>query len=123
LIESKNAPILSSLTPRQKLHRRLTALFFILIVVIVISGVWLFLNLHPETLRYAAHSSPEYKAGKLKVALLVCGMIACVLLSAGLMIVAWLEFREIQRKELVARRDIWREIADQSRGSRSNGGT
>jgi len=119
MLEDKEPPILSILTPRQRLHRRLTVIFLILICAIGAVGAWIFLTLHPESLRSNGPNSPdEIRAVKVKVTLLVCGIISCVLLATGLIVVAWLEFREIQRKALIARRDVWREIAGTSRGSR-----
>ncbi len=115
MLEDKEPPILNVLTPQQILHRRLTVIFLGLICGIIAIGVWIFLNLHPESLRQQGSlSSEEIQAVKVKVTTLVCGLIACVLLASGLLVIAWLEFREIQRKALVARRDVWREIAGQS---------
>jgi uncharacterized metal-binding protein len=121
MLEDKEPPILNFLTPRQVLHRRLTVIFLFLICAIIAVGVWIFLNLNPESLRHSLSRS-ELQAAKVKVTALVAGMIACVLLASGLIVIAWLEFREIQRKALLARRDIWREIADQSRDSRDKQG-
>ena len=101
-------PISFPLTPRQRRHRMITV--FLLSVI----GIMLFVGVrHPFfDLRIHAPLTPVVRKALAAKGIMIMGYwTVCFLLAMGLIVVAWLEYREIQRKLLTVRRDIWREIA------------
>ena len=99
------------LTPRQRRHRMITVILLIVIGVMIAIGVT-----QPFfDLRIHGPLTPVVRKAVAAKGIMIMGYwTVCFLFAVGLLIVAWLEYREIQRKLLVARRDVWRELAGRS---------
>lgn len=118
------APARLPLTPRQIRLRYLTVILLGIIVLMI--GVGMshpFFHMKPPAAlmqRPPTLPASELRAVKQAFAakLLLVGLYwaACVLLTLLLPVFAWLYTREIHLQELVARRDIWREVAGGKRG-------
>ena len=100
------------LTPRQRTLRIVT-----LVLLLVIAAMIAFGMTHP----FFHLPRPAYMTPTLRKALAVRGLMilvywtACLLLTCGLFLVAWLDLREVRLKMLMVRRDIWREMAGRPR--------
>jgi len=119
-----------ALTPRQKRLRVATALLLGLIVVMVGMGI-----MHPFFRSVAAPDviervrreiqaermagsapkpySPERRAVIVKLIVLYSYWTLCFLMALSLVVVAWLDLREVRRKLLMARRDMWKETVEE----------
>lgn len=118
---SEPSAILTQLTPSQRRRRVWTFVFLATICAMILIG-----RFHP----FFKFARPEHLTRAAQKALAVKGMMVmgywtvCFLLAITLLLLAWMEIREVQRKALIARRDVWRDIADKTRGggsSSSNG--
>lgn len=107
------------LTPRQIRLRYLTLIVVGVIILMIVAGVLhpFFRMTPPAALTDRVHPLPAPELRVIRRAfaakLLVIGLYwaACMLLTLLLPIFAWLYTREIHLQELMARRDIWREVA------------
>lgn len=124
-----------ALTPRQRRLRVITALLLILIVGMVGTGILhpFFRSLAPpealEKVRQERMAeqqarqsgvppppmSPQRRAVTVKLIFLYFYWTLCFLLALSLVVVAWLDLREVRRKLLTARRDLWKETVEEMR--------
>lgn len=124
-----------ALTPRQRRLRVITAVLLVLIVGMVGTGILhpFFRSLaSPEVLekvrqeRIAARQarqsglppsplSAQSRAVTVKLIFLYFYWTVCFLLALSLIIVAWLDLREVRRKLLAARRTLWKETVEEMR--------
>jgi hypothetical protein len=104
------------LTPRQKRLRRITAALLLFIAAQVAIGV-----LHPffRPVRPLQLTPTIERALKVKIIFIFGYWTLCLLLVMCLVLVAWMDLREVRRKFLVARRDIWKDILQQYRADRA----
>lgn len=106
---------LFTLTPRQRRLRVVTLLILVTIAVMII-----FAMTHP----FFRIQPPPTVTPAIRKALAVKGLMilgywtVCLALTMGLILVAWLDLREIRRKIVMAQRDIWKDIIEQSRKRR-----
>ena len=112
------APDPLALTPRQRRLRVLT----ILILAAVIGMIFVGLT-HPffRPGPPPAVMTPQIKKA-IQVKVLTIGFywISCTLLTTSLFVLAWLDLREVRRKLLYARRDMWKDILEQHRERRAD---
>ncbi|HXG23099.1 MAG TPA: hypothetical protein VNJ09_00985 [Chthonomonadales bacterium] len=106
---------LFTLTPRQRRLRVVTLLLLAAIAMMII-----FAMTHP----FFRFELPPTITPAIRKALAVKGLIilgywtVCLALTMGLILMAWLDLREIRRKIVMAQRDIWKDIIEQSRKRR-----
>ncbi len=113
------------LTLRQRRLRYLTYIVGgVIAVMIVVGFTHPFFNMTPSTaLADPAHSLAPAALKSMRKAfaakLLLTGVYwaVCILFTLLLPIFAWLYTREIQLQELMARRDIWRDVSGRNRAS------
>ena len=105
-------PASFGLTPRQRTLRRVTLMLLLIIAIMIGFGMMHpFFHLHP----------PHVMTPTVRKALAVRGLLIlfywtiCLLLACSLVFVAWLDLREVRLRMLMARRDIWRNMAGRSR--------
>lgn len=110
------------LTPRQRRLRWTSALILAVVLAMVAFGLTspLFKPVHPAVL------TPMLRR-QIKVRVLFVGLywIVCSLLASFLILLAWLDIREVQRLLAAARKEVWRDAAQQARqhlGRRRNDG-
>lgn len=112
--ESRDLSSYFKLTPRQRRLRLWTLVVLASILLMIVFG----LN-HPffHPTRPPVMSPMVHKA--MQVRILIIGMywIVCTLLATSLILLAWLDVREIARKVAVARRDYARTLADRARNA------
>ncbi len=114
---SEPSAILTQLTPSQRRRRVWTFVLIAFIALMIAVG-----RIHP----FFKLVRPEHMTRAAQKALAVKGIMVmgywtvCFLLAVGLLLLAWMEFREVQRKALIARRDVWRDLADRTRGGGSS---
>src|SRR5947209_7510504 len=109
--ESSNPPAdRFSLSPRQRRFRIITVLILVGVIIMIVVGLThpFFRPVHPPIL------TPRI-ARALKVKILIIGLywISCSLLTASLFLMAWLDLREVRRKLLQARREMWKDILEE----------
>ena len=115
-----NRRLVLPLTPRQIRLRYLTYIVLCVIAVMIVVGfTHPFFNLTPPSaLTDHLHPQPPdvlkpiRKAFAAKLMLIGGYWSVCVVLTLLLPVMAWLYTRDIQLQELMARRDIWRDISD-----------
>jgi hypothetical protein len=104
-----------TLTPRQRRLRVWT-----LLILAVIAMMIIFAMVHP----FFRLQPPLTVTPTIRKALAVKGLMIlgywtiCLALTMSLILLAWLDLREIRRKILMAQRDIWKDILEQSRKRR-----
>jgi len=115
-------PVRFNLTPRQRRLRWISAIILLAVIAMVIFGATspLFRPVHPAVL------TPVIRR-QIKVRILFVGFywIMCSLLASFLVVLAWLDIREVQRVLAAARRQVWQDAAQQARqrlGRRRNNG-
>jgi hypothetical protein len=117
--DGNQTPARLPLTPRQ-IRLRYSTWIVLAVIVVMIAGGMLhpFFHMKPPAalVRHPPALPPrEIRAIKQAFAakLLLIGLYwaTCVLLTLLLPVLAWLYTREIHLQELMARRDIWREVA------------
>ena len=103
-------PDILALTPRQRRLRVLT--FVILAAVHIMLEVGL---THPffRPTRPPVMTEQIKKAIQVKILMVGFYWISCALLTTTLFILAWLDLREVRKKLLLARRDMWKDILEQ----------
>ena len=110
--DSPPASIPFALTQHQRRLRTITAVLLLFIVAMIVFGV---------TSPFFHIARPVIMTPVIRKRLAVRGLAimaywtVCILLALSLLLVAWLDLREVRRKLLVARRDIWKDIAERSR--------
>ncbi len=106
-----------ALTPRQRRLRVLTILILAAVIAMIFVGMT-----HPffRPLRPAVMTPQLEKAIKVKILTIGFYWISCTLLTTSLFIFAWLDLREVRRKLLYARRDMWKDILEQHRERRGD---
>lgn len=118
---SSSPPERFELTLRQRRLRMLTTIILLVIFVMILIGA---------TQPFFHFAPPPHMTPKVRKAMAVKAMIVlsywtvCFILAACLPIIAWLDVREVRLKMAVARRDIWREVADrhqQEKQTKRNG--
>ena len=118
---SEPSAILTQLTPSQRRRRAWTFILLATIAAMILVG-----QFHP----FFKFARPEHLTRAAQKALAVKGIMVmgywtvCFLFAIALLLLGWMEIREVQRKALIARRDVWRDIADKTRdggSSASNG--
>lgn len=109
--EQSSTPLELPLTQAQRRHRLVTLFLLVVIVVMIVIGLK-----HPFfDLRIHGPMTPAVRKALAAKGVMIMGYwTVCFLLALGMVVVAWLEFREIQRNLILARRDVWREIAARS---------
>lgn len=106
---------LFALTPRQRRLRVVTLLLLAAIAMMII-----FAMTHP----FFRIEPPPTITPTVRKALAVKGLMilgywtVCLALTMGLILMAWLDLREIRRKIVMAQHDIWKDIIEQSRKRR-----
>lgn len=103
------------LTPKQRRLRRITTALLLFIAAQVAVGV-----LHPffRPVRPLQLTPTVERALMVKILFIFGYWTVCLLLVMCLVLVAWMDLREVRRKFLVARRDIWKDILQQYRADR-----
>ncbi len=102
-----------SLTPRQRRYRAATAVLLVIIIAMIVYG-----RTSPF-FRVGSHrvlTPLAVKALKAKAIFLFGYWSVCLILAFFLVLIAWLEIREIRRKANAVRRDFAREIAERKQG-------
>jgi hypothetical protein len=102
---------LSTLSPRQRRLRVITAIVFIVLGVMIFVG-FSHPFFHPVVPPFA--SLAVRRAFAVRALFIMLYWSICFVLLFSLVIVAWLDYREIKLKMLMARRDIFRDIADRA---------
>ena len=106
-----------ALTPRQRRLRVVTVIILAAVILMIAVGL-----IHP----FFRPTRPEVLTDQIRRAIqakvLIVGLywISCALLTSSLFILAWLDLREVRRKLLLARRDMWKDILEQHRERRSD---
>src|SRR5438067_4276557 len=109
--EQNHTPLELPLTQAQRRHRVVTIVLLVIIVVMIVVG----LTQPFFDLRIHGPMTPIVRKAVAAKGIMIMGYwTVCFLLALSLLLVAWLEFREIQRNLLLARRDVLREIAGRS---------
>jgi len=115
--ESNPSPDPLALTPRQRRLRVLTILILAAVIAMIFVGMT-----HPffrPGPRPAVMTPRLEKAIQVKVLTIGFYWISCTLLTTSLFVLAWLDLREVRRKLLYARRDMWKDILEQHRERRA----
>ena len=109
--DQSNTPLDLPLTLAQRRHRQITLVLLVVIMVMIVVGLR-----HPFfDLRIHATMTPLVRKALAAKGIVIMGYwTVCILLALGMILIAWLEFREIQRKLLMARRDVFRDLAGRS---------
>ena len=106
-----------ALTPRQRRLRVLTVVILAAVILMIIVGLT-----HPffRPTRPPVLTDQVRRALQAKVLIVGFYWIFCALLATSLFILAWLDLREVRRKLLLARRDMWKDILEQHRERRAD---
>lgn len=106
-----------NLTPRQRRLRTISA------IVICFIAAMLFIGLtspffHPHI---PAVITPHLrKAFAVRSLIILIYWFVCFILASSLILLAMLDLREVRKKLAMTRRDIWRDIADETHKSNKN---
>ena len=109
--ESSNPPAdRFSLSPRQRRLRVITLLILVGVILMIVVGLT-----HPffRPVRPAVLTPRIARALKVKILIIGLYWISCSLLTASLFLMAWLDLREVRRKLLRARREMWKDILEE----------
>ena len=95
----------------------LTVLVLAAVIAMIFVGVT-----HPffRPIRPAVMTPQLERAIKVKILTIGFYWITCTLLTTSLFILAWLDLREVRRKLLYARRDMWKDILEQHQERRAD---
>ena len=109
-------PDILALTPRQRRLRVLTFVILAAVLIMLVVGLT-----HPffRPTRPPVMTEQIKKAIQVKILMVGFYWISCALLTTTLFILAWLDLREVRKKLLLARRDMWKDILDQHQQRRS----
>lgn len=109
--ETRSADIISKLTPYQRRLRVVTLLLALLVVTMIAIGL-----IHPFFHRAYPDVVTETvrKALVLKLVFIAGYWSFCLLLTLGMAICAWLDLREVRRKLVAARRQMWKELSERT---------
>jgi len=110
--ETPSGRIQFTLSMRQRRLRVLTLVILAFIVLMIVYGMTSpFFHLHPPALL----SHHLRRAFALRAMFILGYWTVCILLACSLFFIAWLDIRELRLQTLMARRDMWRDIANRSR--------
>ena len=103
-------PDILALTPRQRRLRVLTFVILAAVLIMLVVGLT-----HPffRPTRPPVMTEQIKKAIQVKILMVGFYWISCALLTTTLFILAWLDLREVRKKLLLARRDMWKDILEQ----------
>jgi hypothetical protein len=105
------------LTLRQRRLRTATAVILgVIALMIVFGNAHPFFHPHPP----AALTPHLRRLFGVRMLLILSYWTVCLLFTVGLVVLAWLDVREIRLHMMMARRDIWRELADRQRSRQRN---
>ena len=109
-------PDILALTPRQRRLRVLTFVILAAVLIMLVVGLT-----HPffRPTRPPVMTEQIKKAIQVKILMVGFYWISCALLTTTLFILAWLDLREVRKKLLLARRDMWKDILEQHQQRRS----
>ena len=107
---SEQRPDILTLTPRQRRLRVLTFVILAAVLTMLVIGLT-----HPffRPTRPPVMTEQIKRAIQAKVLIVGFYWISCALLTTSLFILAWLDLREVRKKLLFARRDMWKDILEQ----------
>ena len=108
-----------ALSPKQRRLRAVTLVILTMVIMMVVAGAT-----HPffrPAGRPPVMTERIEQAIKVKILMIGFYWITCLLLTTTLFILAWLDLREVRRKLLLARRDMWKNILEQHRERRADG--
>ena len=105
------------LTPRQRRLRVLTLIILATVILMIAVGL-----IHPffHPSRPTVMTPHIRRAIQAKILIVGFYWITCALLTTSLFLLAWLDLREVRRKLLLARRDMWKDILEQHRERRAD---
>jgi hypothetical protein len=101
-----------SLSPQQRRLRTVTAVVLVVILLMIVFGMTSPF-FHPA--RPAVLTPRLQKALTVRILFIGSYWIVCTLLACSLIVLAWLDLREVRRKLSEARRDMWKDILERSR--------